>query len=270
MKNNTLHRAFAFVHHILTAWNTHGENIHSPYLFYLVDKIIYDQNHYYSWHAIEDIRQQMLHSEIEIKKTDFGTGESGLKRVKDLARNELESPKIDRILARIIAFLTHEAERPLNIIELGTSLGITTAYLATAGSQNNVTTYEGSDEVAAIAQQNWQKLKINNIQLVTGNIDDTLTSKNTKEQAENKPVDLAFIDANHTYDATIRYYNILGSRAHEKTIIILDDIHHSEDMEQAWMEICNKPEVSTTMDLYHIGLVFLDKNYIKRNYKLRI
>lgn len=260
MKNPVLHRAFSLLKHHLTAWNTRGEGIHSPYLFYLVEKIIYDHNAYYSWREIENRREAMIHSEKTIRTTDFGTGLSGSKSIRQIALRELESKRIGQLLFRLVLHTNHTLNKPLNIIELGTSLGISTAYLASPSRANKITTYEGSSEVADIALKNWEKLGLNNIRLVRGDISKTLQPTSD--------IDIAYIDANHCYEATILYYNILGARAHEKSIFIFDDIHHNESMEKAWSEIKQRPEVTSTMDLYHIGLIFFDPHLLKKHYKL--
>lgn len=265
---NTLYRIGAYLRHRLTAWNTGGEGIHSPYLFYLVRMLLYDQNAYYCFAPIERRRQSMLHTDKEIEITDFGSGakEKGAvypRRIADIARTGLESPRVGQLLFRWIANLGHEAQRPLEIVELGTSLGITTAYLASADSRNRITTFEGSKAIAQVAQRNWDKLDLHNITLVEGDIDDTLYTY-TRER-----VDVAYIDANHTEEATLRYFAYLVQFASEKSIFILDDIHYSPQMQRAWEQICRHPKVTSTMDLFHIGVVFFDPHYLHKNYKLR-
>ena len=83
-------------------------------------------------------------------------------------------------------------------------------------------------------------------------------------------IDVAYIDANHTKQATLRYFDHLAKSKRSSSIFVLDDIHHSREMAEAWRQICQREDVTTTMDLYHIGLVFFDKQYLKRHYKLRI
>jgi len=78
------------------------------------------------------------------------------------------------------------------------------------------------------------------------------------------------VDANHTYQATKRYVDYLLPRMNEKGIIVLDDIHYSEQMERAWKELKADNRVTTSMDLYHVGLLFVDNHYLKRHYRIRI
>lgn len=272
MKNTlyrTLYRVDAYLHHRFTSWNTGGEGIHSPYLFYLVRMLMYDSNAYYCFAPIEHRRQVMLHTEKPIEVVDFGTGAETKgavyqRSIAEIARTGLETPRVGQILFKWIAYLGHEAQRPLEIIELGTSLGITTAYLASADSRNRVTTFEGCPSVAEIARQNWGKLGLRNIRLIEGNIDDTLY-KYAREC-----VDIAYIDANHTEDATWRYFEYLVPMAGEKSIFIVDDIHHSPYMQRVWRRICKHKSVTTTMDIWNAGIVFFDPHYLHKNYTLRL
>jgi len=268
-KSSVLHRICAYLRHLLTAWNTTGEGIHSPYLFRLVRFVMRDENTFYCFADIERRRAYLKACEDELDVLDFGSagspeGKHIPRRVCDIAKIQLESPKIGQLLFRIVNFMTQEQHRPLEILELGTSLGITTAYLASASSKNNITTLEGSREVLKIAQGVWRALKLENISWQEGNIDHTLF-KYAREQ-----LDLAYVDANHTYEATKRYVDFLLPRMTEKGIIVLDDIHYSQGMERAWEELKQDKRVTTTMDLYHIGMIFVDPHYLKRHYRIRI
>jgi len=266
---NKIHQIGAYVRHCLTAWNTTGEGIHSPYLFRLVRFVMRDGNTFYCFADIERRREYLKACEDVLDVVDFGSagspeGKHIPRRVCDIAKRQLESPKIGQLLFRIINFMGQEEKRPLEILELGTSLGITTAYLASASSRNRVVTFEGSEAVLKIAQGVWRALKLENIEWAEGNIDDTLY-KYAREQ-----LDLAYVDANHTYEATKRYVDFLLPRMTEKGIIVLDDIHYSEGMERAWEELKQDQRVTTTMDLYHVGMIFVDKHYLNRHYRIRI
>ena len=175
------------------------------------------------------------------------------------------------MLFRLVNWIGEQEKRPLEIIELGTSLGITTAYLASADSRNTVHTYEGSGEVLRVAQGVWHALKLENIRWYEGNIDQTLlgTDSSLLISAPAR-VDIAYVDANHTYEATKRYADFLLDRLQTKGVLAIDDIHYSEEMERAWEDLKQDPRVTTTMDLYHIGLVFVDPHYLKRHYKIRL
>ena len=261
------YRIVAWFQHYLSAWNTGGEGIHSPYLFHLVRMHIYDTNYYYCWKDIEQRRACMLHSSSLISVQDFGSkgrGRCSEQMISQIAKHSLESPKVAQLFFRLISFLSSDLHRPLRIVELGTNLGITTSYFALAHSRNEIITFEGSHELLRLAKKNWQHLGITAIHPIEGNIDNTLYT-----YAREK-IDFAFIDANHDFAPTLRYFDYLASLVHDKTIIAIDDIHYSTKMNKAWKQIQADSRVSTTMDFYHFGLVFFDPRYIRKHYILKL
>lgn len=263
------HRAGAYLKHRLTAWNTTGEGIHSPYLFELVRFVLRDKNTYYCFETIEHRRDSLKACTDALDVVDYGSAGSkeGLhvqRRVCDIARNHLESAKVGQMLFRIVNWLGTNEKRPLEILELGTSLGVTTAYLAAPDSRNKIVTLEGSDQVLKVAQGVWRTMRYENIEWHEGNIDDTLFI-----YAREK-LDVAYVDANHTYEATKRYVDFLLPRMNKKGIIVLDDIHYSSQMERAWEELKHDSRVTTSMDMYHVGLLFVDPHYLKRHYRIKI
>ena len=269
-----LYRAKSWLRHQLTAWNTGGEGVHSPYLFEWVRMVMMDKNGYYKWEEIEACREAMLRDERELEFVDYGSAIRSrslefrdARRVCDIARRSLAKRKYAQMLYRLVNWLGHQLRedgRGLEIVELGTSLGITTAYLAAADKRDGVKTYEGCAAVASVAQENWQKLGLDNILCCVGEID---IEKLKKDVAS---LDVAFIDANHTYVNTLEYFSVLADKAHEKSIIVVDDIHYSEEMEKAWKAICADVRVTSTIDLYQMGLVFFDTCYWRKNYRMRL
>ena len=268
-KKDAIHSVFAFLKHFFTAWNTTGEGIHSPYLFRLVRFVLRDENAYYCFADIERQRDQLLQCEDVLDVVDFGSqgsaeGTHVQRRVCEIAKNHLEQPKVGQMLFRLVNFMTQEQKEPLQILELGTSLGITTSYLASVDSRNRVVTLEGSGEVLKKAKNVWKALKLENIEWHEGNIDDTLFKRARVK------TDVAYIDANHTYEATLRYADYLLPKMNEHGVIVIDDIHYSKPMEQAWQALQADERVTTSMDLYHVGLLFVNPCYLKRHYRIRI
>lgn len=266
-----LFRVRSFLQHYLTAWHTGGEGIHSPYLFDWVRMWMYDDNAYYVWSHIEKERNRLLRDTRTLLVTDYGTGSqrNPQRKVADIAASSLQSSKYARLLFRLVCFLgenrlqANNAFDGLSVVELGTSLGITTAYLAATDSRNTVYTYEGSSALLEQAGQVWKRLNFTNIRSIVGNIDDTLGGTLPEK------IDLAYIDANHRCEAVMRYFAQLLPHVHRKTVFVIDDIHYSPDMLRVWQTICRHPMVTTTMNLYDLGLVFFDTDYLHKNYRLR-
>ena len=208
-------------------------------------------------------------SGIGSPKTKIGNREARDRRkVSDIAKRSLAKKKYAQMLARLVNWLGDGrlaiGDGQLIVVELGTSLGVTTAYMAAMDKRNKVITYEGCPAVAEIAKENWKALGIKNIDCRVGEITADMLDRDLER------VDVAFIDANHTYAGTRVYFNVLAEKVHPKSVVVVDDIHYNKEMEKAWHEICEDERVTSTMDLYQMGLVFFDKDYWKRDYRIRV
>ncbi len=249
----------------LRSSNGRGHGIHSPFVYDFVRNVLLDKRVFYDFDAIEQCRNALLSSQTLIQIDDFGAGsrteQSSLRRVADIAKSSLKPKKYGQLIFRIVNYYGSQ-----NILELGTSLGITTAYMASANRTANIYSLEGAAEVAKIARNNFIALQLSQIEIVQGNFDEILDSVIFKM----KDIDLIFVDGNHRYEPTIRYFQQLLSKIQEGSIIIFDDIHWSKEMEQAWTTIQKHPDVTLTIDLFFIGLVFFRKEIkAKQHFHIR-
>ncbi len=259
------YRCATYVRHYLRSTNTLGHGIHSPHLYELVRMVIYDDNSYYCYSAIERQRQKLLLNHTTLFVDDMGSGKSGKRRLSDIVSRSAETPQVAQTLMRIVNHV-----KAHTIVELGTCVGLTTAYLASPSSRSRVFSFEGSHELLQIAKLQWQQLGLRNIETIEGNIDHTLPPFVDTLAAAGTPLDFAFLDANHTFDATKAYFDTLLPLCRRHTIIAVDDIYYSPSMNKAWQYIRNSKAVTATIDCYHFGLVFFDPQYEKRIYRIRI
>lgn len=254
-----------YLKYYLSALNSKGHGMHSPFVFEFITTVLNDNRQFYAYQSIENLRQLMLLDERALLIEDFGAGsrvkKENIRLVKEIAASSLKPKKYGQLLFRMI-----DKYAPETILELGTSLGITTSYLATARPDVSVVTMEGALSVSDVARQNFRKLGLSNIELVEGNFDTTL------ENVVNRfsKIDLVFIDGNHRYEPTVNYFKQLLPAMHENSILVFDDIHWSREMEQAWKTIIADSAVTLSIDLFFIGLVFFRKeNKVKQNFTIR-
>ncbi len=237
-------------------WKAKTEyDVHSPFLFDFIEHVLKDDRGFYIFEEIEQLRKQLLLLDSELSVVDFGAGSKKSnkpkRKISDIAKNTLITPKFGRML-----FHLAEHYNSTNILELGTSLGISTLYLAGAKKRSNIISLEGSPEIAACAQQNFEKLHVENIDILTGEFSQTLP----KALETLKTIDLAFIDGNHRRDPTIQYFEQILPFCHIHSILVFDDIHWSREMEQAWDYIVKNNNVTLSIDLFFKGIVFLTKD----------
>jgi predicted O-methyltransferase YrrM len=156
--------------------------------------------------------------------------------------------------------------QPKTVLELGTSFGITTAYLAEGNKNATIFTCEGAKNIAQIAQQTFATLKLKNINITEGDFTTTLPPLLTAI----KNIDFAFVDGNHRKAPTLNYFNQLLSVSHQSSILIFDDIHWSREMEEAWAQIQQQPTVTLTIDLFFIGIVIINHDIkVKQHFTIR-
>lgn len=254
-----LYQVRAYITHWLDKVDEHS--IHSPFFFDLYRKVVTTRHDDSEFTDIEKIRKTMLLDQTELEVEDLGSGslvhKSSRRKLCDIAAVSVMPVEWVQFLYRLATY--NESKR---IVELGTSLGITSLYLAEVPDAT-LYTFEGSHQIANVALTNFEYLDRKNIQLVEGNIDNTLPQYLESNLAK---IGLALIDANHTYEATLRYFGMLMKRCNEKSVIVIDDIHLSWEMEKAWNELKSHSLVYGSVDLFRCGVLFLDPSLNKQHF----
>jgi len=242
-----------YLYYYLTASNGKGHGIHSPFVFDFIKNVLNDTKSYPAYQSIEQARRTLLANSSVIEVEDFGAGSSVIKTnkrvVSAIAASSLKPKKYAQLLYRMVKYY-----QPATVLELGTSFGITTAYMASANAAFHVFTCEGAGAIASIAKQNFAMLQLKNVQLIEGNFAETLSPLLSYLPT----VDFVFVDGNHRKEPTLNYFNQLLKYATPKTILVFDDIHWSTEMEGAWALIKKHPAVTLTIDLFFICIVFLN------------
>jgi len=254
-----------YIQYLFSSSNGKGHGVHSPYVYQFIEQVLNGKKSSPQEKNIEQLRADLLKQHHRIEVIDLGAGSSVLKqnsrKLSQVAKSSLKPFKYASLLHRIASF-----HQPQSIIELGTSLGITTAYLATVSPSVQVYTFEGVPAIADVAEANFNKLELNNIELIRGNFDQTLSHF----LSQHEQVDFAYIDGNHRKAATLNYFEALLKKSNEKTMLIFDDIHWSEEMEEAWEIIKNNSAVTLSIDLFFIGIVFFNPDFrIKQHHAIR-
>ncbi len=215
--------------------------------------------------SIEDLRRRLIKNTDEIEIQDFGAGsrrnKSNRRKIGEIAKNAEKPARFGELFYRLTRYF-----QPQTVLELGTSLGLTTAYFAKASSNSDIITMEGCPETARIASENFKELGVSTVEIVIGNIDHTLPAWLCEHQ---KTIDLVFFDANHRFEPTLRYFEAVLPYANDSSVFIFDDIYWSKEMTLAWEQIKAHPQVRVTVDLFWVGLVFFRKEQAKENFLLR-
>ncbi|MEO8762437.1 MAG: class I SAM-dependent methyltransferase [Bacteroidia bacterium] len=239
-----------YIQYRLRAGNEHG--LHSPYVYTLYTEVISNKNTYYAFEELDNIRKQLLQNNQTIEVLDLGAGSQKMNRnrkISEIAKYSIVSKKYGELLFRLINYFN-----PETILELGTSLGISSLYLSKAAPNAKITSIEGCPNTFSFANKLIESTGIKNIETINSSFDDAF-----KDNLLNKKFDVVYIDGNHTYEATINYFNLLLKNANENSVLIFDDIYWTPQMTMAWEDIKKHAAITITIDLYKVGLVFFRK-----------
>jgi len=262
---STFQLGLKYLRYYFSASNSKGHGMHSPFVFEFITQVLNDKTNYPAYSQAENLRQQLLKDQALLRVEDFGAGsvvdKSNHRSIASIAKNAAKPSKFGQLLYRMV-----RRYQPKTILELGTSLGITTSYLSLAKPDAMITTVEGSASIAEIARQNFKTLQLQNVAVQEGSFDQTLSAVILNLSS----IDFAFIDGNHRREPTERYFNQLLPVTHNDSILIFDDIHWSTGMEQAWETIQQHPAVRCTIDLFFIGIVLFRQEFKeKQHFKIR-
>jgi predicted O-methyltransferase YrrM len=252
--------AVKYLRYFFTASNGRGHGIHSPFVYEFIREVLMDRNIYPAYKKAELYRAIIAADNTMLDVVDLGAGsvlqqKEKKRKVSAIAGISVKPKRYSRLLYRIAEYYHYR-----NMIELGTSLGVTTTYLAETGNLENLVTMEGADAIADYAETWFRKAKLQKVKLVRGNFDDTLEVVLQGMDT----VDLAFVDGNHRKEPTLRYFNSIKSKINENSCIIFDDIHWSAEMEEAWAEIKADPGVRLSIDLFFVGIVFFRQSFVEK------
>jgi predicted O-methyltransferase YrrM len=252
----------AWIRHMLKAKGPHG--VHSPYVFHLITKELLPSKNYSDFAPIEALRKKLLRNTERLEIIDFGAGSrrssSSTRRVCDIVRTASNSPRQAQMLFRWANFC-----QPSTILELGTNMGLSTAYLGKAVPKARTISLEGAPALVAFARENLKQLSCHHVQVKEGHFRQTLP-----EVLEDLgQLDFAWIDGHHEQQATLEYVEMMLPYCHERTVLLLDDIHWSKGMNAAWEKLSADTRVTLSLDFFHYGALLFMKGREKEHFRLR-
>ncbi len=236
-------------------------DVHSPYVARFISEVLEDNRQYYAFPSIEGYRKQLLENHDPLIIQDLGAGsqisDASSRPISDLARHTPVSPRIGRLLFRLVHF-----HRPQHLLELGTSLGISGMYQAAAAASKPFWTIEGNPASAKFAQRQFRRIGLLNTQVYNDPFEKALPA--LLDQMDQ--LDYAFVDGNHRYEPTEKYVNWMLAKVHSGSMIVLADIYWSNEMRAVWDTLRHRPEVRASIDLYEVGLLLFRTEFTEQQH----
>ena len=257
-------RVARYLKYIFVSLNRKGHDIHSPFVFDIVSRVFRNKTDPSVVCTIERLRAWLIKDKRVIKVTDLGAGTvnqtDNRRKLSAIARYSAVSGKYGMLLANMAA----EFGSPL-VVEFGTSLGISTMYLALSCGETPVFSMEGCPATAEIACENFRKAGLKNIRLRVGPFEGGIPEIIEKGISPG----LVFIDGNHRKEPLLYYFKAMAEISDKNSVIIIDDINYSLEMSEAWNEIKQYGKVSLTIDIFRMGIVFFREGIGRKDYIIR-
>ena len=206
--------------------------------------------------SIENLRADLKRSTDTIIVEDHGAGsrifKGNSRKISKIAQHVLQSERVAKSLWKVLKFrgidLQEKGLDKLSVLEMGTSFGVTTAYLSSAGC--NVETWEGCQNTANFTKVNWSNLGLEEkIVSKVGKFDELL-------QSSIGGWDMVFLDGHHDGEATLRYVEELKSKLAKEGCVLVDDVVWSKGMKMAWSELLDDPYWNVTVRWRGKGWLF--------------
>lgn len=238
--------------------------IHSPYVSQLVEEVVEDNRTFYAFPIIDNLRQALKRNQQKIQVTDLGAGSKlnnkPIRRIGTIARNAAVSSREGERLFRLVHFC-----KPNTMLELGTSLGISTLYQAGAAMEAQFVTLEGCPQTAKVAQMNIRQMGMPNIRVEIGDFIEILP----KVLPQLKKLDYFYLDGNHQEQPVLDYFEMALPYLHTKSVVVIADNHWSTGMNRAWQTLQKHPKVTMSIDLFDFGILFFDNAFLdKQHYSI--
>jgi len=165
--------------------------------------------------------------------------------------------KYGELLFRLVHYFS-----PRQILEIGYSVGITTAYMAAAKETAHVVTLIPDSRYASLIRENCVSSQLNNIQMEVGNIDDLLTPQLQKMGK----VDLCYIHNHFTENIFMDYFNQLHPFFHEFSVLVVYPIRMDDQSTKNWQAMVKRSDIKLTIDLFDMGLIFFRKEQYEKEH----
>jgi predicted O-methyltransferase YrrM len=258
-----LHIIKSYLKFIWNSKNEHG--VHSPFVFDLVTQCFYNKKVYPEYTILKKYRDSLLQNKKTIEVVDFGAGsrvfKSNTRQIAKIAKTAGISPKRAALLFRMVRYF-----QPESILEIGTSLGLATASISLGNTKATITTLEGCANTANECHLQFQKFNLNNVALINTEFSNYFKSSNFQLST----FEFIYFDGNHSKSATLEYFELLLPTITNNSVWIFDDIHWSQDMEEAWEHIKNHTKVKVTIDTFQWGILFFRKEQEKEHFTIRM
>ncbi len=258
------YRLAAALRYFIYSRHRKGHGIHSPFVFDFINSVLLKRIPGDKMEVIKHIRKKMDGSKMTVSVNDLGAGSTYMstpyRRLSDISRRSSVHNKYGRVLYNLASLYNGR-----NILEMGTSVGISTLFMSMGAPASKIISIEGCAKLAEIARNNFSVAEASDIEVMRGEFDEQLTIIRKRDFSPS----MVYIDGNHRKEAVLKYFASLKELIAQDSVIIFDDINYSNEMNEAWNEIKSDLQVSLSIDVFQMGLVFFIEGMAKQDFVIR-
>lgn len=259
---DSMYQIIQFIRFYFLAIGKH--RVHSPFVYSFIENVLEDQRWFYAFDEIEFQRKALAKIDLKIK---LKYNIQGAKKqydaytLKSLIKTSVLNPYKCRVLFRTLEFL--ELKKGL---ELGSSIGISSSYLAKAVSPGILYCMTENAALCDLANKVHKSLNITNCNNLCKSFNEIME----ETQLKFDEADFVFINGIESSRDTVRYFEQVLPFLHEKSIIIINDIYRSGKIHEDWQRIKSNKKVTLSIDLFYFGIVFFSPDFKERqNFRLK-
>jgi len=261
--NRLMYQACGYIWYLMSARHRWGYGLHSPFMFWFHRHVL-APGYRKQLKAIRG-RVRILRKDPRTIycEDDPGAGSSLLKRKGEKLRSIVRRSSVCYKYGKVLFAAALEFQ-PSTILELGTSVGISTMYLCEGAPRARVYTIEACAEKLAVCHENARQLNHDNLNPLQGTFEMMLPGLlNQLPQ-----LDMVFIDGDHRKEKILENFEKIIDHLHDESLVIIDDIHWSRQMTQAWQTLMRHPGVKVSVDLHRMGLLFFKRELYPQRFTL--
>lgn len=264
---NGLFKFFDYLLYLIQSTNQHG--VHSPFVFNFCEQTLYKKQKNEFEHVAELCRQKMIQSSAKIQ---FYQGEKH-SSLSAFAENRIPLAKYNRLLFRWI----QNQKLGNHIIEIGSSMGVLPIYLQ-RGSSDIIRyfVFDNSSKIINISEFNVSTSTINesihfsifqNAKSIIHQLENQWRQNNVG--IEQNKIDLLIVnDIKNNVD----FWELIDwALPHLATngSIIMNKKNKSAELQLRWKQLQFHPEITVSIDMFDMGMVFSRKEQQKEDFILR-
>ena len=234
-----------------------GYGVHSPFVYNLITKVIEEKCSYYSFYDIELLRRELYYREEVVTCPDRQhPGRTKQRQVGEIVYREAIKASHGALLFRLVNYF-----KSRHILQLGPNMGLSTLYLTSYAKDLRCIALESVPEFAVIARETFKRAH-NPIDLRVGSYAELLP----KALADMEQVDFVYFNTLYEQEHNLSLFETCLRYVHNDTVFVFEGIKASQKMRDFWKAVCAHPEVTVTVDLFTLGIVFFNRKLHKKDY----